>query len=128
MTLKDFQKKIRAKNPSHINRTTDACNWFLGEIELFHERSWWGRPMELPQKPTPAQLFYNILKEPRFSYWANSCYTSQTKAEQDGKKYDGKVVKDFYCDENNPTWFLSFNDLDKVIKYSYDKLVENKVI
>lgn len=39
---------VRAQ-PGHFQRTFHTCDWFLGDLKLFHERTYtpWGRPMSV---------------------------------------------------------------------------------
>ena len=106
--LQQFKNKVEARNPGHINRWTECCDWYFNEIELFHERSSW------------AQKFGMTGLE----YWSNSIYTVLSLAESDAKKFGAIIQKSWYCDDENPTWFLIFNDLDKVIEYSHYQITK----
>lgn len=128
ITFESFLEQVEARNPREINRRTDACDWFWGDVELCHERSRWGLPRNLSDKTPIGMKISGFLKETLYSYWPNSFYTDFAKAEADAQKYGGKVIEEFYCDEDNKAWFVGFNDLDRVLKYCFDKLVENRII
>ena len=109
MTVQEFKSQIEAKNPVNISRDVDSCDWFFGEIKLFHERSCW--------KPG--------LRPMRVEYWGETIYTDKKLAKLDAKQYGAKVQKSWYCDDEFPTWFLIFNDLDRAVEYSFDQI--NKI-
>lgn len=131
MTFEAFQESLIAKNQVQVNRKCDACDWFWGERNLFHNRTWWGMsriPSNLkPSQHTPAVIFSGLFNDIKDSYWIGS-YTDLALGEADAAKYGGVTEKEFYCDDENPAWFLIFNDWDKVCKYAYDKLKEEGVI
>ena len=54
MTLEAFQESLIAKNQIQVNRKCDAYDWFLGERNLFHNRTWWGMP-RIPSNLKPSQ-------------------------------------------------------------------------
>ena len=107
LTLDQFKKDIKACEPRHISRQTDACDWFFGDVELFHERSHW-----------PWSPFKSMTVE----YWSNTIYSDLPKANQDAYKFNAKVQKSWYCDDENPNWFLIFNDFDMAAKHAFNQL------
>lgn len=119
ITLEEFRAKLKASDQIQVNRKTDGCNWFYGKINLFHNRTHWGMNRKLPRVNTPSTIFAGIFSKPWDSYWAG-CFTDFNLAEETARKYGGEVEKDWYCDDNNPTWFLIFDDFDKVTKFVYE--------
>ena len=67
------------------------------------------------------KIFHFINNEPRSSYWPFPVYTDKTLAETHAKKYGGEEIDCFYSDPHNPTYFVSFNDFDKVSFYLYSE-------
>ena len=102
ITLEYVQKTMRARNPIEAGRHTQGCCWYLRGINLFHERTYF------PRSP---------FKEVKSEFWTNPVYTSRSVAENDAARFGGKVQECFYCDPDNPNWFVSFNDIDKAIKH-----------
>lgn len=115
MKFKDFCNSLVSTNPRHVNRTTDAFDWVFPQknnLEVFHERAYfpWSR-----------------FKKSTFSYWTNKLFNNINEAEKEAEKYGGKAVQSFYCDENNPTYFLSFNDFEKAARFVYNDLEIEKL-
>lgn len=125
MDFKKFCDSVEIKNPIQVNRKVDGCDYYFKDHYLFHERTEGMKILGVNQ--TPAQLFHNIFKEPTSVQWTNSCYTDIELAEKDAAQYGGKVIEDFYCDGDNKTWFVGFKDVDKALRFCFDKLGIDKV-
>lgn len=118
-----FKSRLIAVNQIHVNRKIDACDWAYEGKELFHNRTSWGRVNATSRlSQTPAQMFHGIFNGLRESYWAG-LFTNKDLAEIQSKKYGATVEEDFYCNEDNPTWFLIFDNFDKCAEFVYDELV-----
>ena len=127
MTLQHFTNSLTAKDPRVINRKTDACDWYFGhpskgEIEICHERTHWGMSKAQTLHPTPAQIFYGIFNDINSSYWTNVIYTDKELGEREATQYGGELEECHYCDENNKSYFMVFNNFDKMAGFMYDKL------
>lgn len=127
MTLQQFKDSVEARDQMHVNRSTDACNWYFKDIELFHNRTYWNT--QIPSaRATPAQRFRFMTAETRESYWTNTVFKDKNLANKEAKKLGAYVEMCFYCDENDPAWFLIFNDLDKALEHCYNQLKSQKTI
>lgn len=121
ITLKEFQDAVEARDQMHVNRSTDACNWYFKDIELFHNRTYWNT--QIPSaRATPAQRFRFMTAETRESYWTNTIFKDKRLADQTAQAEGARVEMCFYCDEKDPAWFLIFNDLDKALQHCYEQL------
>lgn len=128
MTLDDFKTKVEARDQRQINRNTDACNWYFEDVELFHERTRWGGFDNRPTKTrTIAQLAALAFGHTTTSYWSYTTYADLDLANLDASKYGAVVEKEFYCDDNNPYWFLIFHALDKAIEHAFDQLEKLRI-
>lgn len=105
MNLIEFKAAAEARDPRHINRSTDACDWFFNEIDLFHERA--HIPWARSTKPMTVH------------YWSETTYGDLNKATEDAKSFGGIVQQGWYCEEPNLHWFLIFNDLDKALEHAF---------
>lgn len=121
MTLNEFKEKVIADEPKNGNRSMDYCSWRLDGKHVLHERVYWNSRIP-SHKATPAERFHFLTSKPRWQYWGAVTYADQALAKSDAKQYGAIIQKDFYCDDNNPTWFLIFDDLDKALSYTFDKL------
>lgn len=127
MTLQDFADSLVADNPRVISRKMDACDWYFehptkGKLNVCHNRTIWGAHRTKELHPTPAQVFHGIYKEIRDIYWTNVIYTDKELGNKEAKQYGGELEECFYCDEDNLTYFIAFNDFDKMAGFMYDKL------
>ena len=121
MTLNDFKYRIIASEGRHGNRNMDYCNWFFGNIEIFHERTYWNSG--IPKfNSTPAQRYHFLKSGPKTEYWGQTTYSDLELAKKEAKQYNARVTKEFYCDDDNPHYFLIFDDLDKAIEQSFNEL------
>jgi hypothetical protein len=126
ITFEKFQEMVDIRNPIEVNRRgTMGCDWFFGKTHLAHERTYLHHPGKFK---TSGQLFSMAFKQIRSVYWIMESIQNKQIAEKSAAKYGGHVEMEFYCDENNPSWFLIFDDMDKMLRYCYDTLVNNKVI
>jgi hypothetical protein len=98
-----FASSLIARDAMHVNRLTDACNWYAGDVEVFLER---------------AHFPWSPFKPMSVEYWPNVVYASLALAEREAVQYGGKVTECFYADPDNMTWFLRFDDFDKVAAYA----------
>jgi hypothetical protein len=115
-----FLAGLEARDQLQVNRTTDACTWYYGKQYCMHERAYWGTPRNLPERAkTPAYYVRMAHFEPCFYYWTDPIYADHKTAKSDAKYFKGAVLESFYCDEANPTWFLSFDDFDLAAKHVY---------
>lgn len=126
MKFEDFLNSVEIKDQIQVNRNTEGCCYWFKEHRLFHERTNWGAPKPSLWK-TPAQKLHGILTEPNTWQWTNSCYIDKQLAEKDAKQWGGYVQKDFYCEDENPTYFLAFEDNEKALRFCYDKLEIDKL-
>lgn len=104
MTFKEFKERLLAKNPIHVNRNTQGCDWYFDDLCICHNRT---------------HFPHNVFKDIIDSFWANTIYTSIKEVKRDASQFDGEVKKEFYCDEENPSWFIIFRDFDKVCEYMF---------
>ena len=111
MNLQEFLPLLEARNPCHVNYFTDACDWFFGDIQCFHERSYW-----------PHSPFVKM----SVKYWGEIIYFDLNKAEIDAKRLNGKVQKSFYCDDDNPNWFIIFSNFEDAAKHALENLNLNR--
>lgn len=107
MTLEELKRDVRALNPRHINREVDSCDWTINGLEIIHERS------RHPWSP---------FKQMTVSYWTHVTYTDKALADSDAARLGGHVEMHFYCDEENPAWFLIFKDLDQALTHCLEHL------
>lgn len=105
ITFKLTNKGWEVKEAITVNRNTDGFEWCFNGKNMMHER---------------VCFPWNIFKEISYSYWPNKIYKSFLTAQEDAKKYGGEVTECFYCEENNKTWFIQFNDFEKAAKYCED--------
>jgi hypothetical protein len=85
-----------------VNRFTDGFTWMFNGREMMHERT---------------TVPWNVFKPMTSVYWCARSYTDRSLAESHAEQFGGDVTEEFYCDEENPAWFLSFDDFDKAAKY-----------
>jgi hypothetical protein len=107
MTLQYLQENVRAVNPRHITRDRDCCDWVIDGKEIMHERD------HFPWSP---------FKQPTFHYWTHVDYKDLNLAKRDAERLGGVVEMHFYCDENDPCWFLIFDDMDNALKHCLEHL------
>jgi len=90
-----------------ISRRCDGFDWCFNGQEMMHER-----------------IFYpfNIFKDIVYTYWTRRSYTDKKLAKKMAKKYKGEVTEEFYCDPENPSWFISFDDFELAAKYCEETL------
>lgn len=117
----DFCDQIEIKNQIVVNRNTDGCDYFFRGIELMHERT---KHSGRVRPKTPAQRLHQVLFKPFSSFWTIPVYNNLILAQEDAEKYGGEATECFYCDENNKVYFLSFSDMDKALRFCYDKFFE----
>ena len=110
MTITDFKTALLAKDPIHINREVQACNWFYGDTEVFHERT------RVPWSP---------FKQMTSSYWPSIIYTDKALADKEAATHGGRVTECFYCDPASPIWFISFADFDQAANYVFNWMQNN---
>ncbi|SRR3990167_8083247 len=103
----NFQNSLLACNPGHINREIQACDWMFGEIQVFHERT---------------RFPWNIFQKSSTEYWSETIYNNLIKAEEDAIKFRAKVKKSFYCSDDEPNWFLIFDEFEMAAKHAYCNL------
>lgn len=121
MSLEEFKFSLTAENAISVNRKTDACDWFFNGIYVFHNRTYWGTNRNYNKKSL-ADIFHGVFQETRDSYWGNVTYTDKKLAEKEAKEFGGEVEEEFYCDEDNKTWFIIFDDFDNAARYTYKRL------
>jgi hypothetical protein len=110
INFQEFLTQIECRDKMHIRRDADCCNWYLNQTRLFHER---------------ANFPWCIFKEATFYYWSETTYTDKNLADLEAGKYAGAtVVMHFYCDENEPAWFISFRELDHAAEHAYNQLLK----
>ncbi len=85
-----------------VNRNTDGFDWCFNGIYMMHERTYFP---------------HSIFKEISSSYWCQRVYSDLQLAEKHAKKFGGEAMKCFYCDDNEPLWFIRFDDFDRAAKY-----------
>lgn len=124
MNLNEFKNSVYAGESRHGNRSMDYCYWYFDKTVLFQERTY--NHFFDKKLNSPAKLFHFITTEPKYEYWGDTIYTVLELANKEAKKYGAVVQKGFYCDDDNPYWFLIFNDLDKAIEYSWNQ-IKNKI-
>jgi hypothetical protein len=123
----EFLSELKAEAQYHINRTTDACNWYYGSQRVMHERTYWGVPQNLPERSKTPTYYARLASfEPRSSYWTEPVYKDKGKARAHANKYGGIVEMCFYCDEADPAWFLTFDDFEKAALHVYEYLKLNE--
>jgi hypothetical protein len=89
--------------PGYETRNWQSCDWFTTDKHhVFHERTY-----------TPRSPFRVMVSH----YWAGT-YTDLALANLDAKTYGAHVEREFYCDDQNPAWFLIFNDWGKACAYA----------
>ena len=107
-TLESFMAGAVRKNPRHLKRGIDGADWFAADgTPLFHERRY---------------IPYSFLKPITESYWTEPVYSNHAMAEQEAAQWGGHVEEVFYCDPENPLWFLIFDDLDKALAFMHHKI------
>jgi hypothetical protein len=109
MTIEEFKSKLTAYGATSISRTTDQCLWYVDGRQVFLER---------------ATFPWNIFEKSYVRYWSETVYADYSAAELDALCYGGRVEQCFYCDEDNPTWFLIFDDIDKASAHALDHFDE----
>jgi len=108
--MKFTEDQITIK-PHHQARLWDSCDYFAGEIHLFHERTYFP---------------YNVFRPVCSEQWLDG---GGTEAEMTAlaAKHGGKAMKQFYAEEGVDAYFLAFNDNEKAIAFcrteDFDKLV-----
>lgn len=90
-----------------VNRNTDGFEWNFNGRYMMHERVYFP---------------FNVFKEISTLYWCQRTYTDKALAEIHAKQYGGEVREEFYCDPENPAWFVEFDDFDKAAKYCEELL------
>ena len=124
MTFKEFQSLAKSTEARTANRSQSYCDWFYGEIHLFHERI--NGVRRSFRNLTPAQLYHLANNDMNSQYWSETTYTDFKLAQFDAKKYNAKVQRGWYCDDDNPHWFLIFTDIDDALRQAYNQLVREK--
>ena len=114
--------------PGHECRTFSTANWVdENNNHLFHERTYWGYSIDrtLRREKTPAEIFhiaFKAISNPlNIHYWMDVIYTQISDAKTDATRYGGVEQEFPYCEENNPRWFICFNDFDKALLYLREK-------
>jgi hypothetical protein len=127
MTLQKFKDSVEVRDQIHVNRSTDGCSFYFKDIELFHNRTYWNS--QIPSvRASPAQHYRFIISQPRDSYWTNTVFKDLSLAKSVADKEGATVEMCFYCDEDDPAWFLIFDDLDKALEHCYNQLKKQKTI
>jgi hypothetical protein len=90
-----------------VNRNTDGFDWCFNGKEMMHERT---------------MFPWNIFKPMATHYWTAPTFTDRKLAQLAASKYGGEVTEEFYCDSENPAWFISFSDFDKATKFCEEYL------
>lgn len=122
----NFEKEVTSNEPRKGSIKFHYCQWFYKDIPIFQERIFNLRKVN--SKSPPAHIFNATMNLPSSEYWADGTYHDLNKATSDAQKYGARVCKDFYCDDNDLTFFLIFNDFNKVILYAYEQLLLNKIL
>ena len=84
---------------------------------------------EKPPK-TPAQFYYLLSSHQtqESNFWGGVTYTDYNLARNDLKEFVAKeICEEFYCDKDNPAWFLIFDNEDKALRYTYHNLLVNRL-
>lgn len=111
MNFEVFQKMLVAKDQIRVNRTTDACTWYFRDLQLFHER---------------AVFPWNVFQKSYVRYWGETVFTDLELAKIEAAKYNEAVVQEcFYCDANNPSWFIIFHEFDHAAEHSFNQLLKD---
>ena len=125
ITFEEFKNGLTAINQIHVSRKIDACDWAYDGVCYFHNRTYWGRVNASNRLAnlTPAIVFNGIFNDTKDSFWAGF-FTDEKLAETKAEQYGAVVEKDFYCDDDHPSWFLIFENFDKCAKFIYDEFFQ----
>ena len=82
-------------------RTWQSCDYYVGDIELFHERTYFPH---FPFKQVNVTQWFSIV-------------LPRAQCEALAMKHGGKAQKCFYSPDDADDWFLCFNDNDKAISF-----------
>ena len=125
MTFDQFKNEVICSESRRGSRSFDYCNWFLGKLQVLHERDYnFGNVPDW--KSPPSHHFNFITREPSFHYWSEAIYSDLDLAKREAKKYGAIVRQGFYCDADNLYWFLIFDDLDKALFHAFESLTISK--
>ncbi len=97
--MKCHPDTLRAVPLLHSGRNWEGCNWFSGDTELFHERTYW--PHSWLKLPTSEQWF-------GFTLPLAECTALAAK-------HGGEACECFYSDR---LYFLRFCDFDKAVAFA----------
>jgi hypothetical protein len=119
MTFTDAQIRIE---PGHETRQWQSCTYYVGDVDLFHERTYVrSRPLSVRrQAPTPAEAHW-LGSGPNMGDSTEQWFGglgSKRIIEALAAKHGGHANEDFYpADPDRPEYFLSFNDTEKALAF-----------
>lgn len=118
MRFTDDQIRIE---PGHVTRHWQSCDYYFGDVYLFHERSFVrSRPPGQRGSLTPAQTKW-VVEGPSLgdctSQWFD-VHGTRAEIKALAARHGGKALEDFYSeDPDNPGYFLAFGATEKALAF-----------
>lgn len=119
MIFTDDQIRIE---PGHETRRWQSCTYYVGDQELFHERTYVRtRPSYARRRPpTPAEAHWlaggPALGEATVQWFGG--LGSKRMIEALAAKHGGRAEEEHYpADHDNPEYFLAFDDTEKALAF-----------
>ena len=110
---------LKARNPVHISRKVDACDWYDGDQMVCHERTYWGTSSTV-DSVNGHPLLYGILQalapDPETEYWSMVSMPKK-EAERLAGQYGGIIREDYYVEPGEDSWFLVFSSLEYAYRF-----------
>ena len=131
MSFEEWKDGLVAINPGTIGHRCDCCDWADDDGRaVCHERTYWPTFRWMAHdNPSPSTRRVidnlNVVRaafgpETFSSYWTEPCYKDEGLAQRHAQQFGGEVVKHFYCDDDDPAWFIRFSDFDRMAAFMWE--------